>query len=203
MNHFIHASDDKVNIDPSSTSSTSTSTVSDKSLWYFKAPPKYLGNHGIAYGGELSFSLSGVSGDFDLKNYNSLSNLNAVVLECKICDHGRGITLAYPLSAQSDISLALSSSSSSSSFINNLDFHIGLTETGGWVKDSKSSLIAWSAPSQCDMIQVLSNVSGMYILGDLTTWYETVALDSVMIANTKSRLPLCAQSRPDALTCSC
>lgn len=195
MNHFIYANDDKVNVDPSLASSSSS--VSDKSLWYFKAPKKYLRNLGIAYGGELSFSLAGISGDFTVSNYNSLST-NLIVLECRVCDHGRGITLAYPLSAVPAIA-----SASSSSIVNNLDVSVSLTESGGWLKDSKSSLIAWSKPSQCDVIQVLSNLSGLYILGDLTTWHETVALDSVMVANTKGRLPLCAQSRPDALVCTC
>lgn len=60
---------------------------------------------------------------------------------------------------------------------------------GGWLKDSHNSLVTeWSAPTQCDMIQVLSSISSLRILGDFTSWYETVALDNVLISNTKGTI---------------
>ena len=61
----------------------------------------------------------------------------------------------------------------------------GLGSHGGWVKDPQNALLPWSPASQCDVIQVLSRLSKISILGDWTTWYETVALDDVRIANTK------------------
>lgn len=36
----------------------------DQSLWYFRAPPAFMGNQGMAYGGTLQFTLSSFSGDF-------------------------------------------------------------------------------------------------------------------------------------------
>jgi hypothetical protein len=53
------------------------------------------------------------------------------------------------------------------------------------------------------MIQVLSRLSAMRILGDWTAWYESVALDDVQFANTKGQLPLCAMQLPDASVCLC
>jgi hypothetical protein len=72
-----------------------------------------------------------------------------------------------------------------------------------WLQDSQSSLIANYAPTQCTFIQVLSSLSGLLILGDWTVWYETIALDNVIISNTKNMIPLCAMSKPDASICTC
>lgn len=43
----------------------------DRNLWYFKAPSNFLGNQGIAYGGQMSFTLSSFSGDFSSANLNN------------------------------------------------------------------------------------------------------------------------------------
>ena len=78
------------------------------------------------------------------------------------------------------------------------DFHTG--------KDPKNSLFAWPQPSQCDMIEVLSGLSGLRILGDLTDWYESIALDAVSLkapASGRSEVPTCAQGTPDASVCTC
>jgi len=60
---------------------------------------------------------------------------------------------------------------------------LSLREDAGWLKDPQNALLSWSAPSQCDLIQVLSRLSGLRILGDWTAWYETVAIDNVQISN--------------------
>jgi hypothetical protein len=44
-------------------------------------------------------------------------------------------------------------------------------------------------PSRCTFIQVLSSLSKLSILGDFTTWYESVGLDSVALVNTKGASP--------------
>lgn len=82
-------------------------------------------------------------------------------------------------------------------------FSLSLLEGAGWLKDPQNALLHWSPPSQCDMIQVLARLSAVRILGDWTTWYESVALDNVRIMNLKGQLPVCAISRPDASLCSC
>ena len=82
-------------------------------------------------------------------------------------------------------------------------FDIALTETSGWLEDSKNSLVKWSPPSQCTFIEVLSGLSGVSILGDITKWYESVALDTVQVVNHDAAIPVCAQGTPDASICTC
>jgi hypothetical protein len=56
------------------------------------------------------------------------------------------------------------------------------------------------------MIEVLSGLSGLRILGDLTDWYESIALDAVSLkapASGRSEVPTCAQGTPDASVCTC
>ncbi len=125
-----------------------------------------------------------------------MSQLNLVILQCSECTGpvGKGITLAFPYDA---IKKTTSFNGETTAFT------IPLREDAGWRKDPQNTLKMWQAPSRCDLIQVLSRLSGLQILGDWTTWYETVALDNVLIRNVKAQLPLCALSRPDASLCKC
>jgi hypothetical protein len=74
-----------------------------------------------------------------------------VLLECATCDGPihKGLTLAWPAS------------------IGDFDgttkeFTLRLHEKAGWLKDSHNSLVPWSKPSQCDIIQTLSRLSVSY-----------------------------------------
>lgn len=119
-------------------------------------------------------------------------------MECAACEGpvGKGITLGF--------SLAALLKSPNGAFTGQAkQITLPLWETAGWLKDSQNSLVPWTVPSQCDMIQVLSRLSRLRILGDWTTWYESVGLEDVLISNTKSNLPLCAMSVPDAKVCTC
>ena len=70
-------------------------------------------------------------------------------------------------------------------------FQIALVETSGWLKVSWDGLpVERILPSKCEFIQALSCVSGFRILGDLTTWYETIALDNVFIRNDRNNFLL-------------
>lgn len=150
--------------------------------------------------------------------------MNVVVLECASCDGpvGKGITLGFSIRA-----LGLSSNGAFTGAPKRIA--IPLLESSGWLKDPQNSLLSWTVPSRCDMIQVLSRLSSIKILGDWTTWYETIALDNVQIANIKGKkkqssreriifhshsddlnyvqstgqLPVCAMERPDASICVC
>lgn len=187
LNYYIVGTDNVINVQ--------TSGESDQSLWYFEAPMKYYGNYGIAYGGLLEFTLGSFAGDFTKLNDGSV---NAVILECEECigPVGKGITLAY--------SIASLFSSPNGKFDGSPKrFTLPLKETAGWMKDPQDSLKSWYTPSQCDMIQVLSRLSKVRILGDWTTWYETVALDNVQISNKQGQVPICAMSLPDASICTC
>jgi hypothetical protein len=66
-------------------------------------------------------------------------------------------------------------------------FSVSLVESKGWLKDPQNALAQWAPPSKCDMIQVLSRLSSLRILGDWTNWYESVALDDVSFANVKGK----------------
>jgi hypothetical protein len=188
INHYIYATDNHNHI---STTKPTTPTISqrDKALWYFNAPSKMLGNMGIAYGGYISFTISIFAGDTQKMN----QGVNLVELECGRC----GYNMGYPMPTNP--------------IINNMaSFKIELTETSIWQKVNQYATTSTTSinrgPSKCEFIQVLSQLSGLRILGDLTTWTETVALDNVyIIGNTNNSpiIPLCAMSKPDASICTC
>jgi hypothetical protein len=189
LNYYIVGSDDLVNVDQSG--------KTDSSLWYFDAPSKFYGNQGISYGGSISFTIHSFSGDFKSDNWNS-DDTKAVLIHCKDCTgpvYG-GITLALPVGVLKKSYPSLFKGSPT-------EMSIKLTESSGWLKDPQNTLKPWYTPTQCDIIQVLSRLSKVQILGDWNQWYESVALDNVKISNTKGQLPLCSMARPDASVCTC
>lgn len=103
--------------------------------------------------------------------------MHVVEFDCASCSGpvGPGITLALPLSAVKFFTFNGTP----------MKFSLNLIETAGWIKDPQNSLLSWTTATQCDMIQVLSRLSAIRILGDWTTWYESVALDDVQFLNTK------------------
>ena len=177
INHYIYATDNHVHVPTNN--HVSTNSQRDKALWYFNAPSKMLGNLGIAYGGYISFTMSIFAGDMTQMN----QGVNLVELECSRCGYNKGITLGYPMPANP--------------IKNNMaSFKIELTETANWQKITQDTTTTSQPshnvryertyPSKCEFIQVLSQLSGLRILGDLTQWTETVALDNVYISNNKS-----------------
>ena len=187
VNRFIYSSDNLRNIDHHG---------DDKSLWYFKAPSKFTGWWGVVYEGYLDFHLASFSGDFstnDLLNKNG--QLNLVEIECNRCNNRRGITIGFPLAS----TIGFKGST-------NL-YSIELHERAGWTRKPKNPLYPWSIVSRCEMIEVLSSISTLKILGDFTKWYETIIIDNVRFRSKmparKRHLPACAQKRPDASSCSC
>lgn len=160
FSRYIHASDNTIHMSPRG--------ETDRSRWYFQAPSKFLGDFSIAYGGNLRFSISLFAGDITRLN----KEVSLVELECKQCGYKNGITLAYPLS--------------NIEFMHNIaSIEIALLETAGWQKYPRDSL----KPSKCEFIQVLSRLSGLRILGDISIGYETVALDNVYIQNNRYDVP--------------
>lgn len=169
LSFYISGTDDVINVD--------SSTSPDQSLWYFEAPKTYYGNQGIAYGGSLSFTIAAFSGDFSSLNDKST---NIVELECESCDGPirKGIRLGFSMAALMKSPGGMFNGDAKR-------ISIPLNEFSGWLKDSQDVLVPWYKVSQCDIIQVLSRLSKIRILGDYTTWYETVAIDNVQISNTK------------------
>jgi len=169
MQYYIHYTDQDVK---------TTEEGSDQKNWYFSAPSKFLGHQGIMFGGKLKFTLSASTGDFSPANLNS--NRDLVVLECEKCDQNKGMRLVYQMEANHV----------------NFDgrtttFEVPLTEKN-WLKDPKNVLLDWSAPADCELIEVLSHLTSLNILGDHTRWFETVSLDdvSLQVATTTTELPL-------------
>ena len=198
MNRYILGADEIIDnggID-SSISSANNALNNDRSLWFFQAPNKFLGNHGLVYKGFLTFTLSSFAGSFDSKTMNS--NAHLVYLECAGCNSNAGVRLGFPLKTSGQYSFAGVDTT----------FEIPLDEKSGWVEDTKNTAVAWQAPTRCTMIQVLSGLSKVLILGDHTQWYESVGLDSVGFYQIEKNqggknLPPCAQGAPDSHLCEC
>mmetsp|Transcript_14714 Transcript_14714/g.18816 ORF Transcript_14714/g.18816 Transcript_14714/m.18816 type:complete len:377 (-) Transcript_14714:136-1266(-) len=182
LNHYIHGTDDLLNIYKAS--------GDDAALWYFTAPSPFLGNQGIAYGGQLTFTLSAHAGDFSSGNMNS--NVHLVEMHCAKCAVNTGVTISFPLSA---VSGGFAGSDKT--------FSLVLNEKSGWLKDPENTLKTWSAPTKCEFIELLSGLTRLKILGDFTKWYESVSIDNVAFVNMKQQLPICAQGSADASVCSC
>lgn len=158
LNHYILNTEAEININ--------SVTQDDDTKWYFVAPAKFLGNHAAGYGGFLEFSLASAAGDFSSSNRNS--NTEVVVLDCASCNSGAGVRLAVFGHQTSLYKLDGSTQR----------VRIPLTEAV-WYEDPKNSLNEWQHPTKCEMVEVLSGITGMKVLGDFTRWYESVALDDV------------------------
>ncbi len=104
------------------------------------------------------------------------------MLECAACQGpvSLGVTLGFNMATLRKSSSGMFSGSTKR-------FSVPLVEVA-WRKDPQNSLSAWSAATQCDLIQVLSRLSRVRILGDWTTLQESVALDDVRFVNTKGIL---------------
>jgi len=168
MQYYIHYTDKDVK---------STEEGSDQKHWFFAAPAKFLGHQGILYGGKLKFTLSASTGDFSAKNINHHRDL--VVLECKTCDQNKGVRLVYQM-AKNHVKFDGRTTS----------FEVPFTEKN-WLKDPKNVLLDWAPPADCELIEVLSHLTSLNILGDHTRWFETVSLDDVSmeVASNSAELP--------------
>jgi len=183
MNHYIYSTDDDIHTSVSRSTSAS-STLDDTKRWYFNAPNKFLGKQMNSYGGTLTFHLSSSSGDFSSpKTLNT--DMNLVELECKTCATNSGVRLVRKM----DSSLQFNGKTKL--------FSLSLAETGGWLKDPKNTLKAWTTPSKCEMIEVLSSLTSVKILGDHTRWYESVSLDNVKFSAGVKSIPITCMTPVD------
>ena len=189
MNRYVYSKDDSINVDESG---------NDQDLWRFKLPEKFTGWHGIVYGGSFEFSLSSFSGDFSPDKLHKRVVMNLVEISCSRCAFNKGITIGFPLDALPEGFSGVTSS-----------FSLPLNETAGWLKgDPNNPIYEWMVPpTKCEIIEVLSKISSVTILGDFTDWYEGVSVDNIHLRASelkgKYHLPPCAQVTPDAKRCSC
>jgi len=140
----------------------------DASLWKFIAPPHFLGNKVVAYGGSLVFTAGAFAGDFSTEQLQK--NVPLVTIECSSCRGGQGVRIGFFADAKNVILDGKTKK-----------FTLPLTPDK-WVKDPRNTLQPWSAIAECELVQVLTAISELSILGDWTTWFETVAIDDVFIS---------------------
>ena len=180
VNRFIAASDGLIAADGGGVELNS-------SRWSFVAPAAFHGNHLAAYGGRLEFTLGALAGDFS--HFSPRHNL--VELLCDHCGHhNNSILLVYPLEPFSLFQGSIT-----------MSFSIPLTPSF-WLRDPENVLFPWRPPTTCDLAAVLRDISALRILGDLTDWYETIALDDVRLRASPpgpggallicAQLPVCA-----------
>lgn len=172
LNHYVLATEAEIN--------TNKRSGADDTLWYFVAPPKFHGMHNIAYGGSLNYATSSAAGDFSPANLNAQAAM--VILECASCASGSGIRLAKyadatitPLDGQART------------------VSIPLVESV-WLKDPKNTLLPWTVPTQCEMVEVLGGITSLRLLGDQTVWYESLAIDRVSYSIGTTPVPLACAS---------
>jgi len=181
LSYYVHAKDAVIagqaqgqqpQREGSSPPCDATTGCSDTQQWYFVAPPRFLGFQGMHYGGEISFSLMSSAGDFAQSNLNDGGRQDLVVLECATCATNTGIRLvvrmANGVAGNADAYRTFDGKPKA--------FRVPLTESA-WLKDPKSTLELWQPPTQCEMFEVLSNLSAVRVLGDHTKWHESVSLD--------------------------
>jgi hypothetical protein len=139
----------------------------DGALWHFHAPPAFLGNKLAAFGGTLTFTAGAFAGDFSPGARHAAAP-PLVVLECAGCAGGQGIRLGHfpPDPAALDGKTK--------------KFTVALAPAA-WARDPRNTLAKWGAVGDCELAAVLRGLTGLSILGDWSTWYETVAIDDVAL----------------------
>ena len=211
LSYYVHAKDENIagqaqaqqaQREGAVESCDGTYGCSDTQQWYFSAPSRFLGFQGNHYGGSLSFLLMSSSGDFAANNLNDGGAADLVVLECASC--GTTLSPGIRLVARMDNS---GGGADWQSFDGKAkQFTIPLNEAS-WLKDPKSTLAAWAPPTQCEMLQVLSHLSAVKILGDHTKWHESVSLDSPQfVATCSAQVPLfctCSTTNPEEVALGC
>lgn len=157
---------------------TDSRSDEDQARWHFVAPPLFHGNHVGAYGGVLTLTLGSSAGDFSMTMRHT-RDARLVTLLCATCAVGRGTRLAI---------FAGSGPSGVEFDGQTRQLRIAL-RPDAWLKDPKNTLIPWTAVSECELVEVLSRLSGIEVLGDQTKGYESLAIDDVGLVR-GSEVPL-------------
>lgn len=146
----------------------------------------WRGNQGAAYGGAIRFLLHGLEGDFwSIEEGGAMEGGGGmhsekyplVRLVCRSCGANQGVELGHFASA-SEVQRVGEASPAR--------FEVPLVE-GAWLRRPRGQLAetqgraAWKPVGACDLVEVLSDLSSVSILGDLLEGHEAVALDGVEV----------------------
>ena len=173
LNRYILGSDAEISTSISATAAAIAAAppaVVDVAQWRFVASPCFTGSLVASLGGSLRFDVGSFAGDFSSGKLAVVAPL--VTMECATCDGGAGIRLGVFVGNPAAPSVTMESRSRTV---------IVPMLPSSWLRDSKNSLAPWTQISTCDLAAVLSAVSRITILGDMTSQYETVAIDNVWI----------------------
>ena len=165
----------------------------DPTQWYFQAPAPFLGRHTIAFGGHITFSVSVPEGLLTTDNFREVTHGEVaatplVLLSCATCTANSGITLGY----------FLAPAASEEQEVENSLLHLAEGPTSfrvplrpsAWFQRPKSSLLEWHPVTECDFVEVLSGITELRILGDLTLGRESVSIDDVAIVAGEGQVSL-------------
>lgn len=159
LNRYVYGTDEVHYID--------FETGSDKSKWYFEAPPGkfYLPELANAYGGSIRFTVASTYGDFTHLN----TPLDWLTLECASCNSGRGLRIVR----FADNGLQWDGSEQVIS--------VPLKVGSFWRRDPKNRGLAFTDATECEIAAVLAGLTRFRILGDFTQAGEGIAIDEVSI----------------------
>mmetsp|Transcript_3760 Transcript_3760/g.11937 ORF Transcript_3760/g.11937 Transcript_3760/m.11937 type:complete len:402 (-) Transcript_3760:208-1413(-) len=165
LNRYIYGTDEVQYID--------FETNSDRSKWYFEAPPGkyYLPELAAAYGGTLRFTIASTYGDFTRLN----SPLDFISLDCASCNSGRGLRIVrfadHGLEWEGKERVV----------------EVPLAPGHFWQRDPLSSALPFTEATDCEIAAVLAGLTRFRILGDFTQAGEGVALDDVSISSSATQ----------------
>jgi len=161
LNRYIYSTDEVQYVD--------FETNSDRSKWYFEAPPGkfYLPELATVYGGTLRFTIASTYGDFSHLN----NPLDFITLDCASCNSGRGLRIVR----FADNGLEWDGSERV--------IEVPLSVGHFWQRDPLSSALPFTAATECEIAAVLAGLTRVRILGDFTKAGEGVALDDVSMGS--------------------
>jgi len=161
LNRYIYSADEVQYLD--------LETGSDRSKWYFEAPPGkfYLPEVASAYGGTIKFTISSTYGDFQHLN----TPLDFIVLECASCNSGRGMRLVR----RADYGLEWDGKERI--------VEVPLKAGHHWLRDPMNKALPIVEATECEIAAVIAGLTRFKILGDFTKAGEGVAIDDVSISS--------------------
>jgi len=168
LNRYIYSADEVQYLDWES--------GSDRSKWYFEAPPgKFcLPEVASSYGGKIKLSIASTYGDFEHLN----SPLDFITLDCASCNSGRGMRIVRYDEWDGRERVV----------------EVPLTPPH-WMLDPMNQALPIKEATECEIAAVLAGLTRFRILGDFTKAGEGVAIDDVSISSAEQqpKFPLACQ----------